>query len=125
MPKNLTNFIWFLSEENTEDYDEEASLLDGFMAGFEDSEDDVTAAASENAVGQAVVATAAFVSAVDLETTVVNSAVSDFSKDIVKEPKTTSDLSSAPWGRKAAVASAAVAVVAATAALFIFKVYSN
>jgi hypothetical protein len=95
------------------------------MAGFEDSEDEITAAASENAVGQAVVATAAFVSAVDLETTVDTSAESDSSKDIEDAPKTTSDLSSVPWGRKAAVASAAVAVVAATAALFIFKVYNN
>jgi hypothetical protein len=96
------------------------------MAGFEDSEDEVTAtAASENAVGQAVVATAAFVSAVDLETTEVNYAESDSSKDIVNEPKTTSDLSSVPWGSKAVVASAAIAVVAATAALFLFKVYSS
>jgi hypothetical protein len=93
------------------------------MAGFEDSEDEITVAASENAVGQAVVATAAFVSA--METTVVNSAESDCSKDIVNAPKTTSDLSSVPGGRKAAVASAAVAVVAATASLFILKVYSN
>jgi hypothetical protein len=95
------------------------------MAGFEDSEDEVTSV-SKNAVGQDVVATAAFVSAVDLENTVVNSAESDSSKDIVKEPKTTSDLSSVPGGRKAVVASAAVAaVVAATAALFLFKVYSS
>ncbi len=115
-----------LSEENTEDYDEEASLLDGFMAGFEDSEEEVTAAAAaDNAVGQAVVATAAFVSAVDLETTVDTSAESNFSKDIVNAPRTTSELSSVPWGRKAVVASAAVAVVAATAAIFIFKVYNN
>ncbi len=100
-------------------------MLDGFLAGFEDSEDDVTATAADNAVAQAVVATAAFVSAVDLENTVVNSAESDSSKDIVNEPQATSDLFSVPWGRKAAVASAAIAVVAATAALFIFKVYSN
>ncbi len=125
MPKNLINFILFVSEENQQDYDEEASLLDGFMAGFEDSEDEVTATATENTVAQAVVATAAFVSAVDFETTVVNSAESDFSKDIVNEPQVTSDMSSVPWGRKAAVASAAVAVVAATAALFLFKVYSS
>jgi hypothetical protein len=94
------------------------------MAGFEDSEDEVTSV-SKNAVGQAVVETAAFVSAVDLEKAEVNSAEADFSKDIANVPKTTSDLSSVPGGRKAAVASAAVAVVAATAALFLFKVYSS
>jgi hypothetical protein len=92
------------------------------MAGFEDSEDEITATAAENAVGQAVVATAAFVSAVDLENAVVNSAVSDCSKDIANVPKTTSDLSSVPGGSKVVVA---LAAVAATAALFIFKVYSN
>jgi hypothetical protein len=92
------------------------------MAGFEDSEDEVTAAASENAVGQA---TTTFVSAVDLETTEVNSAESDFSEDIVNEPKTTSDMSSVPGGSKVMVVSAAFAVVAATAALFLFKMYSS
>ncbi len=96
------------------------------MAGFEDSEDEVTAtAASKNAVGQAVVATAAFVSAVDLVSTVDTSAESVFLKDIVNKTKTTSDLSSVPGGSKVVVASAAIAVVAATAVLFLFKVYSS
>jgi hypothetical protein len=95
------------------------------MAGFEDSEDEVTATSSGNAVAQAVAATAAFVSAVDLENTVDTSAESDSSKDIANAPQATSYLSSVPGGGKAAVASAAVAVVAATAALFIFKVYSS
>jgi hypothetical protein len=95
------------------------------MAGFEDSEEEVTAAAAaDNAVGQAVVATAAFVSAVDLETAVDTSAEADFSKDIVNKTKTTS-LSSVPGGGKVVVASAAAAVVAATAVLFLFKVYSS